>query len=411
MKDIARLFAGFDGAGEGMRDAGFGLAWGIEKDDRIAAIARANGHNVITVDVLDADPAAFSRPYGIHASPPCINASLANSTAEVNDDGTKETALDRALAAKTIHFVEVLRPRLFTLENVWQYRLFQSFQGGEMCEGILPALARLGYKTAYWHINAADYGVPQTRRRLILVASLDFAPQKPWETHYDPTRPELAQPSLIAPERTPWVGWYEAIEDLIPTLPESQFAPWQLARLPEEIVGNLLIGGGNTNLADAQTARRYDLATAPTVMSTSTPGKVRAFLVDSAGYPGADGVTVPVIRAAAEPSNTVVANFERRPMRAYLVDGNNASPDTGALTVREEGEPSMTIRAGRSTSHRAWLDQGRVVKMTTRALARFQSFADTYRLSGNTTLDCKGIGNACPPLLFRRIYESLEVNL
>jgi DNA-cytosine methyltransferase len=433
---IARLFSGFDGAGEGIRDAGFDLAWAVEKDEKIAAVARMNGHNAITADILDVDPATLERPDGIHASPPCTNASLANSAAEVNEDGTKETRIDRDLAMKTVEFVEVLRPRLFTLENVWQYRNFQAFAGGDKCEGILPALRRLGYRVDYWHLNAADYGVPQTRKRLILVASLDFVPEKPWETHCDTSKPELAHPSLFAPARLPWVGWYEAIEDLIPTLPESKFAPWQVARFPAELQ-TFLIGSGNTNMADAGQYRQYLAAgdPAPVVASDANITRMRAFLVNSLDattrphdepaqtvmssdytlraflvHP-TDQRTMPVVEQD-RPSFTVMSANGNLPMpRAFLVDGDNARVDTGKPTVLEDWQPSMSIRAGRVPPHRAWLSCGKVVKMTPRALARFQSFADDYRLSGNNTLDCKGIGNACAPVLFREIYNQISYQL
>jgi DNA (cytosine-5)-methyltransferase 1 len=371
---VARLFSGFDGAGEGIKAAGFDMAWAIEKDPAIAAVAELNHYPTIVANILDVDPATLERPDGIHASPVCTNASLANSSAEINEDGTKETRLDRDCAMKTVQFVEVLRPRFFTLENVWQYRLFQSFMGGDKCEGILPALKRLGYKVGYWHINSADYGVPQTRKRLILIASLDFTPTKPQETHYDPVRPELSAPSLFAPTRRPWVGWYEAIEDLIPTLPESQFAPWQLARLPEELQ-NVMV---NTNMSgdEGENVQINDESEPAFTITQSANGRLRAFIVGSQ-YEQSQGTP------------------NRRPQQ------------------RQADEPVFTITASGGTHNdsRAWLSQGRVVKMTPRALARFQSFADSYQLSGNNTLDCKGIGNACPPLLFRRIYEMIKAQL
>ena len=129
------------------------------------------------------------------------------------------------------------------LENVWGYRNFVAFGV------ILKCLAREGYRTDYWHLNSANYGVPQTRKRLILVARLDGRPRRPEPTH-------SKNPGAMFGLKK-WVGWYESIKDLIPTLPESQFAPWQLARLPEDM------------------------------RETMT--------VDSAGYPDESGVTVPVI--------------------------------------------------------------------------------------------------------------------
>jgi DNA (cytosine-5)-methyltransferase 1 len=62
------------------------------------------------------------------------------------------------------------------LENVWSYRNFESFKH------ILEALEFFGYQVDYWHLNAADFGVPQTRSRLMLVALQDVQPNRPQES-------------------------------------------------------------------------------------------------------------------------------------------------------------------------------------------------------------------------------------
>lgn len=46
--------------------------------------------------------------------------------------------------------------------------------------------------------------------------------------------------------------------------------------------------------------------------------------------------------------------------------------------------------------------------MAGRALARFQSFPDSYRLPHKRSLAAKGIGNAVPPLMMQRVFESLS---
>ena len=48
---------------------------------------------------------------------------------------------------------------------------------------------------------------------------------------------------------------------------------------------------------------------------------------------------------------------------------------------------------------------GRVIKMTPRALARFQSFPDWYELPESNTLAARIIGNAVPPLFMQRVGE------
>ena len=68
----------------------------------------------------------------------------------------------------------------------------------------------------------------------------------------------------------------------------------------------------------------------------------------------------------------------------------------------------FTVDAMRPTKHprRAWID-GQVVKMTPRALARFQSFPDFYTLPDSQTLAGKVVGNAVPPLMYQKIVAQL----
>jgi len=107
---------------------------------------------------------------------------------------------------------------------------------------------------------------------------------------------------------------------LIPDLPDSEFAPWQLARLPEDVVTLLM----------------------------AVQGEASDFL------------------CATSPSPTITSNHGAGKYRAFV--------------------------------------NGRVVKMTPRALARFQSFPDWYELPDSASLAAKGIGNAVPPLFAERLY-------
>ena len=182
-----------------------------------------------------------------------------------------------------------------------------------------------GYHVRWWRLNSADYGVPQTRKRLVLVAALDFVPRKPAATHCDPSK-TAGQLPLLSP-LPGWIGWYEAIKDLLPTLPETQFADWQLARLPE--------------------------------------------------------------------------------CQAFVVDGRNGRNYEGQnLTIRDTSQPIYTVHTGGPGRHRVLMPTGRVVQMTPRALARFQAFPDSYQLPEASSLACRGIGNAMPPLLYQRVMEA-----
>lgn len=366
------LFTGFGGATLGAMAAGLRPLWGVEYDARIAAVANDNlGGHVIHADILDIDPHTLPRVDVLHASPPCPNFSVAKT-------GGAETQLDIDLARKVAQFVTVLQPQVFTLENVYAYR------GSQSWAIIQDALFGAGYWLSIDHVNAADLGVPQTRQRMIVRAV-----RGGWVPYL--------------PEPVAWVGWYEAIEDLLPGLPDSQFAPWQLKRLPAEL--RMLAFGNNAQEWGDSVVYQDEPFHAVTAQ---TGGRARAFLVGGANTSDEQAAAGVGVSMPGEPTRCINASNSTG-WRAWLVDHANAGRDA---TLLDSGEPAMTIQAwhGRRTSHmpNAYLQHGRIVAMTPRTLARFQSFPDTYTLPENKTLAARGIGNACPPLMMRRIYEGLE---
>lgn len=189
---IGTLLSGIEGVGVGAKQAGIELAWGVEIDGKAAAIANRNlGDHVRTADILETDPSHFDKVDILHASPVCVNFSNAKANGH-------ESELDIAVALKVREFIEHHNPRIFTLENVWLYRKSDSWAI------IAEKLSSMGYWPTVDHVNAADFGVPQTRKRMIVRAVRDG-----WV------------PMLPQPER--WVGWYEAIEDLAYDLPTTAF--------------------------------------------------------------------------------------------------------------------------------------------------------------------------------------------
>ena len=73
--------------------------------------------------------------------------------------------------------IRALEPRYFILENV---RALRSVNSGELYADMQAVLRReLGYNLRIWELNAADYGIPQVRRRLFFVGSRDPLPENP----------------------------------------------------------------------------------------------------------------------------------------------------------------------------------------------------------------------------------------
>jgi DNA (cytosine-5)-methyltransferase 1 len=207
------LFAGGGGVEAGMVQAGIRPVVAVEHDPTkpqlSAAIAHTHHRNfseygckVIQQTVQEVAQSGFigfpQNPDYLHASPVCANFSVAH-TAKA---GTAiETPDDKSAAQAVAVAIRQLRPRVFTLENVLRYQSSQSFAI------ILNTLESLGYKVSYSVVNMADFGLPQARRRLVLIACQERV--------------------ISLPSTSGTIGWYGAIANLIPTMLDSQLLPKQ----------------------------------------------------------------------------------------------------------------------------------------------------------------------------------------
>jgi site-specific DNA-cytosine methylase len=377
-KTEASLLGGGQGAGIGARRAGYRSLWSVEYDSKIAGVATVNGFDMIVADVCAVDYSALQRPYWLHMSPVCTRASQANANATESD-------LDMSIALACCRAIVELQPRRISLENVWGYRNFGAFNA------ILATLTAEGYAFDYWHLNAADYGVPQTRRRLILVASKDHQPRRPVATHYD------ARSMPMNMFCSPWIGWYKAIEDLIPSLPDSAFAEWQKRLLPPVLLETMIITNNATKGIIGCASKDVP---SPTILLPKSMSSWRAFIV----HPN-DRRSM-TIRDQDDPSFTVMALDRRSTFlpRAFIVDGQPGNNNT-TLTNSERGDPMYTILASADKKPaRAFV--GRVVKMTARALARFNGLEDSYILPQSNTLACTVLGNMHMPAIQHAIMEA-----
>ena len=180
----------------------------VEYDEKISGVYRNNfGNHIVTADVRDVDPKELVDKIDgdveyFHASPVCKNYSLAKNNHE-------ELELDKETAASTAEFISKVRPKVVTIENV------KGYKDSEAMKTITDALDEAGYKWDANVYNAADYGGYTNRERLIVRAVRDGElPAKPQKQ-----------------ERKS--GWYEAVEDIIPTLTEKKngVASWMDERL------------------------------------------------------------------------------------------------------------------------------------------------------------------------------------
>lgn len=180
----------------------------VEYDEKISGVYRNNfGQHIVTADVRDVDPRELVKQIDgeveyFHASPVCKNYSQAKSN-------HAEVELDKETAASTAEFINAIKPKVVTIENV------KGYKDSDAMNTITDALDANGYTWDADVYNAADYGGYTNRERLIVRAVRDGKL---------PAKPEkMARKS----------GWYEAVADIIPTLTEKKngVAPWMDIRL------------------------------------------------------------------------------------------------------------------------------------------------------------------------------------
>ncbi len=102
----------------------------------------------------------------ILASPECTSHSVAKGKAR-RCEKSRETAF------AVVRFAEVLQPRWIVVENVAQMQRWRKFSRW------LNQIKRLGYKTEIGVLNAQDFNVPQSRRRLFVLCARERQPSLP----------------------------------------------------------------------------------------------------------------------------------------------------------------------------------------------------------------------------------------
>jgi DNA (cytosine-5)-methyltransferase 1 len=219
----------------------------------------AHGGHVRIDDVRNVDIGEAGDVDYLHASPVCKNFSAAK---VVTEDG--EQPLDLLTAQATADAIRKTKPRVFTLENV------KGYQNSEAMRLVEDALREEGYTFDALVYDAADFGAPTSRKRLLLRAVKGGTlPPPPVPTHGS----RGAQPH---------VDWYGTVADLVDDLPDATpVPPWARERLkargidPDRVEKPLLVMGGSAGSTTVPHA--FAGGAAPTIKAT--PGELHRIIL------------------------------------------------------------------------------------------------------------------------------------
>ncbi len=350
MLTVLDFFSGCGGLSSGFGSAGFKVLRAFDNWEPAVATYNTNfSHGAESFDLSR----KMELPYAdvIVGGPPCQGFSSAGRRVA----GDERNTLVRIFA----EWIGRIQPRAFVFENVEGFLTQDNFR---FLLDLLEPLVSFGYRIHTRKINAAHFGVPQHRKRVLAIGGLGWDPTFPGITHSATGMPGASRANLPTLPKTPTI--MEAIGDLpaatpigtTPAIADHTFQPLS----PTDMERARLLGPGQ---------RMRDL-----------------------------------------PEHLWHDSYKRRAFRRVM-DGTPSERRGGApagLRRLRGDEPAKAITGG---ALRDFLHPVEDRALTVRECARLQTFSDNFEFVGTQAEKIQMIGNAVPPLLACRIAETLYIDL
>jgi len=177
---ILSLFAGAGGMDLGFKNAGFDIIWANDFDpDSVKTYKRNFGNHIALGDIEKIRSNHMpDNPDVVIGGFPCQGFSIANLGRSVDDSRNK-------LYKQMLRVIRAKKPKYFVAENV---EGILTLGKGAVIQKILKDFKSIGYKVDYKLLNAADYGVPQARKRVFIIGNrLGLENPYPQQTHQIPS--------------------------------------------------------------------------------------------------------------------------------------------------------------------------------------------------------------------------------
>ena len=340
---VIDLFAGVGGLSLGFENCGFDVVLANEYDESIAAAYKANhkGTRMIVGDITSLDLEKTFGPYKgqidvVIGGPPCQGFSQKGQRKTIHDERN-------FLFKYYVRVVELVKPRYFVMENVPN---LLTAEKGYFRKEIEELFNSMGYQLKMGILNASDYGVPQNRRRAVIIGKRGGA------------APGLPKPRNIT------VTIWDAISDLA-YLSSGEGEEEQEYRGKPRSEYQKKLRGGSAILRNHVATRHSSLALERLAMIPPNAGKE-------------------------------VLPEEHLTRSIYSGTWTRMRKDEISVTITTRFD---TPSSGKFTH--PFLDRA----ITVREAARIQSFPDSFRFVGSKGSQMKQVGNAVPPLLAGAIAE------
>ncbi|OGK46792.1 hypothetical protein A2963_04930 [Candidatus Roizmanbacteria bacterium RIFCSPLOWO2_01_FULL_40_13] len=345
---VVDLFSGAGGLSLGFKNAGWEVVFSVDNQERFVETYGANiGNHIVQHEI--SENTKLPNATALIGGPPCQGFSSAG----LRKNGDKRNSLVRIYA----NLIAEHRPHLFLFENV---EGFLTAENGNYVFDLLEPLIEAGYHIHLRKVNAANYAVPQHRKRVIAIGGLGWTLSFPPPTHNAFGAPGASSSYINLPS-TPTLA--ETIFDL----PQATNSPTKnptdhyTKPLKQDDIERIVL------LKQGQTMR--DL-----------------------------------------PERLWHTSYKKRANRRVM-DGTPTEKRGGApagMRRLKEDEPSKAITSGARTE---FIHPRENRFLTLRECARLQTFPDDFVFRGSLAERAIQIGNAVPPRLGEVFANSIRSDI
>ncbi|HVY01175.1 MAG TPA: DNA cytosine methyltransferase [Candidatus Nanoarchaeia archaeon] len=166
---VVDLFCGAGGLSTGFKMAGFDVLLGVDHIPVFCQTFEKNDHKSICKDITKVSVDEIKEAIGnkevdiVAGGPPCQGFSMA---------GRRDTKDPRnSLFMEFVRIVNGLKPKFFVMENVPGILTMKTANGELVHKIILAEFKKIGYEVEYRKLHAAEYGVPQKRKRVVFIGT------------------------------------------------------------------------------------------------------------------------------------------------------------------------------------------------------------------------------------------------
>lgn len=353
------LFSGGGGLDLGFKRSGYDIIYAIDNDKQAFSSYKENiGDEIVFDDITMIDMKELPDADIVIGGPPCQSFSLVGKR-NTTDAGAQ-------LVWNFLDIIETVQPKFFLFENVLGLKSAKNEQGEKVIDDLILSFNKIGYHIDIETLNTADYGVPQRRKRVIIVGNRIGVEFKfPEKTHnlegtkglekwvsVEEAIGDLSSPNVNGIAKylsEPSTAYQKYVRDNIDSTEVTEHYFPQMSELDKQIISYVKPGGNYMDVPDSVPSNRIR-------NFKKTGGRTTCY-----------GRLLPEM-----PSYTINTHFNR--------------PNVGC-NIHYLEDRLISIREA----------------------LRLQSFPDSYKIISTTKRGYHTVvGNAVPPILAEKLAEKIR---